>query len=312
MGCANSRLPNDEETGRNPSSSIPSRRVVLRRGRREVPLTPTQRLMLEDPLYNFPDHSPPPEPRQGLSSERQEGRRIIRRTRQYLRNNRSNGTRGSRDDSPFSLGEMVFARNNNTNGGDGLDLDDDLSRLRGELVMFERLFETLIQQHLDPGGSAVPSSSCPPASVSALERLPLMKIKECDFEDDSKKECCICFLEFSVDDEVSRLPCGHIFHKKCVAEWLRKKCTCPECRWELETEDERFEVERRERMKSRKIKVKDHELDRLCIEALQDMAGTREVTSRHTLIETIKSLDHVDVVTKKEDISNPKDEIIPI
>ena len=219
-------------------------------------------------------------------------------TRHFQRINRINRRRRSRDDSPDPFGDMVgFTLNNTTNDRDGVNVDDDLSRLRSELVAFENVFEALIQQYFEQGGSAVSSSSCPPASVSALERLPLMIITEHDFEDEATKECCICFSEFSVGDEVSRLPCGHIFHKECIAKWLRKKCTCPQCRWELETEDERFEVERRQRMKSRKIKVKDHELDRLCIEALQDMAGTRDVTSRKTLIETIRSSDHVDVMT---------------
>jgi len=42
--------------------------------------------------------------------------------------------------------------------------------------------------------------------------------------------CTICMDDF-VDDEVQRhLPCSHTFHKTCVDQWLKQKCTCPICR----------------------------------------------------------------------------------
>lgn len=199
---------------------------------------------------------------------------------------------------PGSFDFDVDARENDLRFGPRRD-DENLDRLRSDLETFELLFQTLLRHSNDHHGDP-PVQGCPPASKSAIERLPTMKISERDFEDEPKKECCICFLDFEVNKEVCRLPCGHIFHTDCVAQWLRKKNTCPECRWELETDDQRYEVERKERMKSRKSRIKDHELDRLCIEALQDMAGNRELTSRAKLIETIKGLDSVDVIVAPE------------
>merc|ERR1712038_378197 len=69
---------------------------------------------------------------------------------------------------------------------------------------------------------------------------------------------------------------------------------------ELETDDRMFEIERLERMKSRRIRVKEHELDRLCIHGLQEIAGMKNVKNRAKLIKTIRSLDHVDVITKNK------------
>lgn len=42
--------------------------------------------------------------------------------------------------------------------------------------------------------------------------------------------CSICM--FSVSDDIYRrqLYCGHIFHKNCIANWLKERRTCPNCR----------------------------------------------------------------------------------
>ena len=50
-------------------------------------------------------------------------------------------------------------------------------------------------------------------------------------------ECCTICLEDHVPGELAaRLPCGHLFHKDCVVEWLRRHCVCPVCRYELPTD----------------------------------------------------------------------------
>mmetsp|Transcript_24046 Transcript_24046/g.35785 ORF Transcript_24046/g.35785 Transcript_24046/m.35785 type:complete len:439 (-) Transcript_24046:274-1590(-) len=215
--------------------------------------------------------------------------------------------------------------NNNNNNGDNGGIPnmvvlptngEQLDQLRSDLVTLERLFHTLLGQRLADGGTdgpggipmlpTAPSSSCPPAARHIVENLPTISISECDFEDDcnNNRECSICFLEHEVNDRVTRLPCGHFFHGECINEWLKKRCTCPICRWELETDDPLFELERVERMKSRRIRVKDHELDRLCIGGLQEMAGLKNVKNRAKLIRTIKKSKDIDIITK--DKSRPQ------
>eukprot|EP00929_Paragymnodinium_shiwhaense_P005914 TRINITY_DN10852_c0_g1_i2.p1 TRINITY_DN10852_c0_g1~~TRINITY_DN10852_c0_g1_i2.p1 ORF type:complete len:459 (+),score=101.71 TRINITY_DN10852_c0_g1_i2:102-1478(+) len=43
-------------------------------------------------------------------------------------------------------------------------------------------------------------------------------------------QCMVCLSEFAGNDEVMRLPCGHVFHASCVEEWLRRCTDCPICK----------------------------------------------------------------------------------
>ena len=43
-------------------------------------------------------------------------------------------------------------------------------------------------------------------------------------------ECSICLDTFRNEEVVRRLACGHVFHKRCVDQWLTKVAACPLCR----------------------------------------------------------------------------------
>ena len=43
--------------------------------------------------------------------------------------------------------------------------------------------------------------------------------------------CSICHEDIDfIDEEVSVLNCGHLFHQRCLKRWFENKSTCPECR----------------------------------------------------------------------------------
>lgn len=44
------------------------------------------------------------------------------------------------------------------------------------------------------------------------------------------EECIICYQN---DGNFVLLQCGHIFHKMCIKEWIKRKRICPLCREEL-------------------------------------------------------------------------------
>ncbi|KAF9603745.1 hypothetical protein IFM89_037831 [Coptis chinensis] len=48
------------------------------------------------------------------------------------------------------------------------------------------------------------------------------------------QECCICLARYRDKEEVRQLPCSHMFHLKCVDQWLRIISCCPLCKHELE------------------------------------------------------------------------------
>lgn len=45
-----------------------------------------------------------------------------------------------------------------------------------------------------------------------------------------QKTCMVCLSDFTVGEEVRRLPCGHVFHASCIDEWLRRCTDCPICK----------------------------------------------------------------------------------
>ena len=51
-------------------------------------------------------------------------------------------------------------------------------------------------------------------------------------QEDSNKQCTICFENYAEGEEVVTLPCDtrHMFHDNCIKEWLKQKDTCPLCK----------------------------------------------------------------------------------
>lgn len=64
------------------------------------------------------------------------------------------------------------------------------------------------------------------AEHTVEKKIPYETVEEFPEEED---KCPIC-LEEDKDADVVKTPCGHHFHKKCLAKWLEKAKTCPNCR----------------------------------------------------------------------------------
>ncbi|CAL9187329.1 unnamed protein product [Musa hybrid cultivar] len=71
--------------------------------------------------------------------------------------------------------------------------------------------------------------SLPGLSDAARELVVVKYEPGGDFREDS---CIICFEEFEMEEEVTRLPCKHTFHVGCLARWLERGNGCPLCRRE--------------------------------------------------------------------------------
>lgn len=47
----------------------------------------------------------------------------------------------------------------------------------------------------------------------------------------TRSSCSICLVEYKESDILRLLPsCRHLFHVRCVDQWLRMHATCPVCR----------------------------------------------------------------------------------
>lgn len=53
-----------------------------------------------------------------------------------------------------------------------------------------------------------------------------------DDDDDIPSKCSICLSKYELKDKKTKLPCDHLFHEKCITNWLIKNNNkkCPLCR----------------------------------------------------------------------------------
>ena len=71
---------------------------------------------------------------------------------------------------------------------------------------------------------------------SRAEQIKTIKYSEEKFPDD--KHCPISFIDFKQGEHICQLPCGHIFHKDSILQWLEKEqARCPVCRHELSSKE---------------------------------------------------------------------------
>ncbi|GMI38579.1 hypothetical protein TrCOL_g1725 [Triparma columacea] len=103
----------------------------------------------------------------------------------------------------------------------------------------------------------------PPASEKVLRTIPEIVVGEEDLEDEANRECCVCLEENAIGSTVKRLPCGHLFHPTCIDSWITHHCTCPVCRYELDTDDPTYNRGRILRMKGRRPRYRIYELERM-------------------------------------------------
>lgn len=52
-------------------------------------------------------------------------------------------------------------------------------------------------------------------------------------------QCVVCICDLEEDELIRVLPCKHEFHAGCVDKWLKDNRTCPICRHEIDSEEER-------------------------------------------------------------------------
>ncbi|KAF0698204.1 Aste57867_11189 [Aphanomyces stellatus] len=70
-------------------------------------------------------------------------------------------------------------------------------------------------------------------SAEAIATFKLVAFTPSVEADPTEEICPICLVEYERGEELRQLPCHHIFHPPCIAEWLDKNMTCPMCKRDM-------------------------------------------------------------------------------
>lgn len=87
-------------------------------------------------------------------------------------------------------------------------------------------FDNLVEQLTRPENRGPP-----PASQSAIDAMPTVKISQRHLRGDS--HCPVCKDKFELGTEAREMPCKHLYHSECITPWLVRHNSCPVCRHQL-------------------------------------------------------------------------------
>jgi hypothetical protein len=124
--------------------------------------------------------------------------------------------------------------------GRGYHLNEDQARRLTSAAALLQLLELQLREELDALRTTLANEQQQqaeknlPLTQVMKDRLRLMKLNvEMMCEQPS---CPICSDDYTLAEEIVRLPCAHVFHHPCVMPWLESKKTCPICRFEFKNE----------------------------------------------------------------------------
>lgn len=65
------------------------------------------------------------------------------------------------------------------------------------------------------------------------QQVPSPKISDNRVRQSKTSWCYLCKVRWNHGDSIVRLPCMHVFHRKCISAWLQNTAKCPLCRMSL-------------------------------------------------------------------------------
>ncbi|CAN6975503.1 unnamed protein product [Brassica oleracea var. botrytis] len=133
--------------------------------------------------------------------------------------------------------------------------------------------DSIIPEILEDGGPP----RAPPASKEVVEKLPVIVFSEEMLKKlGAEVECCICKENLVVGDKMQELPCKHTFHPPCLKPWLDEHNSCPICRHELPTDDQKYESwKEREKEAEEERKGAENAIDKIFKDDASEEKGER-------------------------------------
>ncbi|VVC36318.1 Zinc finger, RING-type,Zinc finger, RING-CH-type,Zinc finger, RING/FYVE/PHD-type [Cinara cedri] len=127
------------------------------------------------------------------------------------------------------------------------ETNDRIQRLTRET--FRMIFDQDPYQY----DNIVNNQITPPASKSEIDKLKIVSHDKLLGE-----QCPICLSPYQLEQKALTMPCDHVFHEECLKTWLKKSNFCPLCKLELGTDNELYELYKKE-LKNRQIRERNIE-----------------------------------------------------
>ncbi|KAK9666402.1 hypothetical protein RND81_14G182700 [Saponaria officinalis] len=90
-------------------------------------------------------------------------------------------------------------------------------------------------QDNEPSSSSAAQMTTPttgPPKTAAFEKyMPVIRVTNDML--DSNPSCAICKEDFLIDEQITKMPCCHLYHSGCILPWIRVHDTCPVCRFRV-------------------------------------------------------------------------------
>ena len=80
-----------------------------------------------------------------------------------------------------------------------------------------------------------------PKIVLKKQKMNKNLVNSNDKDEKENPTCCICLVVMKINEDVTKLKCGHLFHFKCLDKWIENKQVCPFCRSEINNDDSKKE-----------------------------------------------------------------------
>jgi hypothetical protein len=124
-----------------------------------------------------------------------------------------------------------------------IERDDDLENVNLDRLIEELLFVSNLNENRSTSNNNYLEnySKLPIKNIKTDKNKNIKKFKvtKKDFKKNDKgkleaQSCCICLNEMKINDECALLKCKHIFHNRCITQWLENKRICPFCRSDID------------------------------------------------------------------------------